>query len=135
MNQLVRCHRPAQLCGDSVPIESLTFGGSQTLPVDPATPQDIEIDEPMSFWEFATYTRCPLQHWYRYGVGLRKEQESGAAVRASFAVMNALHGLATDKACKPDKALESMWSDQYLPPKQDDPSLWEDAMIVLNRGP
>lgn len=89
---------------------------------------------PLSFEEFETYTKCPLQYWYRFGLGLKREQEYEAPQRARFAIMQALKTIASGNASKSIDTLENIWKVNLLPTKKEDPTLWRDALSVFENG-
>lgn len=128
-------NRPPQLNEYPRPFVIKSFAGS--LPASTGAEQAAEslpLDGPLSYEQFETYARCPLQYWYRYGIGLGRERELEAPVRARFAVMAALKDLASGEAAEPRKSLKAAWVDNRLPTKAQDPTLWRDAVIVFKRG-
>lgn len=128
-------NRPPQLNEYPRPFAIKSFAGSP--PASTRAEQAAEslpLGGPLTYEQFETYARCALQYWYRYGIGLGREQEPEAPVRARFAVMAALKALASGEAAKPREALKAAWVDNRLPTKAEDPTLWRDAVIVFKRG-
>lgn len=128
-------NRPPQLEAQPRPFVIKSFAGSPTP--SGAVPQPvaaIPLNGALGFEEFESYARCPLQHWYRFGVNLGSEHEAEAPVRARFAVMAALKSIASGVSAHPREALVVAWGDNRLPTKADDPTLWRDAVIVFKRG-
>lgn len=91
-------------------------------------------DGPVPFDRFQIYARCPLQYWYRYVLGLRSEQDAESALRARWAIMRALKAVAQKEAGTPKNHFIAAWTDNRLPEKDIDPSLWRDAVMVYKRG-
>lgn len=89
---------------------------------------------PLSFEEFETYAKCPLQYWYRFGLGLKREQEYEAPQRARFAIMQALKTIASGNASKSIETLKKIWEENLLPAEKEDPTLWRDALAVFENG-
>lgn len=87
----------------------------------------------VSLDEFEAYIRCPLQHHYRYHLGLRREQETDVSIRARWAVMETLHVIAQGGAT-PQDAFVAAWQSHRLPPKTEDAGLQRDAIIACRRG-
>jgi superfamily I DNA/RNA helicase len=128
-------NRPPQLQAQPRPFAIKSFAGAPVPSGAVAQPASaIPLNGPLSYEQFETYARCPLQHWYRFGIGLGREQEPEAPVRARFAVMAALKDIASRIAAQPRVALEAAWVDNRLPTKVEDPTLWRDAVMVFKRG-
>lgn len=89
---------------------------------------------PLTFEEFHTYTQCPLQYWYRHVLGLPREIEADAPLRARFAIMQTLQDIASGKSKQSKDELARQWELQRLPPKNEDPALWEDACVAVADG-
>ena len=87
----------------------------------------------VSLDEFEAYIRCPLQHYYRYHLELRREQDTDISIRARWAVMAAIKAIAQGGVGARD-AFSSAWESQYLPSKSEDPGLYRDAVIAGRRG-
>ncbi|KVA43517.1 ATP-dependent helicase [Burkholderia cepacia] len=87
----------------------------------------------VSLDEFEAYIRCPLQHHYRYHLGLRREQETDVSIRARWAVMETLQVIAQGGAT-PQDAFVAAWQSHQLPPKIEDAGLQRDAIIACRRG-
>jgi len=83
--------------------------------------------------EFETYVRCPLQHHYRYRLGLNREQETDVSIRARWAVMETLEAVAKSRV-PAKEAFATAWQKHKLPPKDEDPGLQRDAIIACKRG-
>ncbi|MEX3964852.1 UvrD-helicase domain-containing protein [Paraburkholderia sp. EG286B] len=83
--------------------------------------------------EFEAYIRCPLQHHYRYNLGLRREQDTDVSIRARWAVMETLQVIAQGGAKSKD-AFAAAWQSHQLPPKAEDAGLQRDAVIACRRG-
>lgn len=129
-----RVKRPPQLCHTPKRYTTERFKEATRQPTKKETVTRIIADEPISYAEFDVYERCPLQHWYRFGVGLTREEDAESPVRARLAVMDAFRKLARGDSLTADEALEPTWSSYNLPTRIEDPSLWNDALLILNRG-
>lgn len=128
-------NRPPQLQAEPRPFAIKSFAGVPAPSSAAAQPVSaVPSDGPLSYEQFETYARCPLQHWYRFGIGLGREQEPEAPIRARFAVMAALKDVANGLAATPRAALQAAWVDNHLPTKIEDPTLWRDAVMVFKRG-
>ena len=88
----------------------------------------------MTFAEFETYARCPLQHWYRNVLDLPGEQQVDISVRARWAIDEALKVFAADKSLKIRDVFVAAWDAQKLPGKVEDKQLWEHAAAVFKEG-
>lgn len=88
----------------------------------------------LSFEEFKTYARCPLQHWYRYVLKLPREEDTEAATRARLAVMESLEDCAQNPGLNPAIRLQQAWASSRLPEPHLDPGLWQDANLAFQRG-
>lgn len=88
----------------------------------------------MPFYEFETYARCPLQHWYRYSLDLPGEQQKDIAIRARCAIMDGLKNFASDPGQEKDDAFEAAWQKHKLPAKTEDAQLWTHAVDVFAVG-
>jgi superfamily I DNA/RNA helicase len=97
-------------------------------------PARLAAQRPMSFYEFETYARCPLQHWYRYSLDLPGEQQKDIAIRARYTIMGGLKRFASDPSQGKDDAFEAAWQEHKLPPKTEDAQLWSHAVEVFAVG-
>lgn len=99
-----------------------------------ALPTGITPTEPMDFSEFETYARCPLQHWYRYELGLQGEQQVDISARARWAIAAALKAFAADQARPIRDVFAVAWEAEKLPAKAEDKQLWQHAVAVFKEG-
>ena len=126
---------PPQLVGIEVPISRKPY--QRNIPEKENAALEthpIDIESSLSYPEFATYVRCPLEHWYRHGAGLWREQETHVSARARLAVLAALRDFAEGKKVETEHMLSSAWSASQLPDKEEDPLLWKDANKVFSGG-
>lgn len=127
-------NRPAQL-QHQPPTFALKSFKQPVLPSAPTAAQSsIEHDGPLTYEEFETYARCPLQYQYRYVLGLKREQDADISLRARFAIMAALQDVARAPTTDVMGAFLAAWGSNRLPPKNEDPALWRDAVMVYRRG-
>lgn len=128
-------NRPPQLVPiASAPVVLKQFASGnfpQTNPTQKWTPTS---KYQLTFDEFEVYARCSLQYWYRFKLGLKREQEVDASIRARFAIMETLRKVASGLVSAEIDALIDSWRDQNLPSVGEDPALWKDATFVLSRG-
>lgn len=89
---------------------------------------------PIDFAEFETYARCPLQHWYRYDLGLPGEQQIDISARARWAIDAALKALAANQGLAIKDVFYAAWEAQKLPQKEEDKQLWEHSVAVFKAG-
>ncbi len=87
-----------------------------------------------TFEEFATYVRCPLQHWYRYELKLPREENTDAAARARFAILHAIKECAQFPALNPSTQFHAAWDANRLLPQDQDPGLWNDSIYAFQTG-
>ncbi len=87
----------------------------------------------VSYEAFQTYVNCPLQYHYRHELTLTAEQEIDVSIRARWAVTDMLYEFVKNGAV-PQSAFQSAWKARLLPPKSDDPQLYQDAVIAAKRG-
>ncbi|MEM5329563.1 ATP-dependent helicase [Paraburkholderia sp. JHI2823] len=127
--------RLAQLRNCGVKYQLRKFNASAAAPEvkGKANTLQAQARERISLDEFEAYIRCPLQHHYRYRLGLRREQDTDISIRARWAVMATLHAIAQGGA-KPKDAFAAAWESQQLPPKTEDAALQRDAVIACQRG-
>jgi CRISPR/Cas system-associated exonuclease Cas4 (RecB family) len=123
-----------QLAQPPTPFKIITFSDSPMVKAAIPTPTVAAASDLMAFDEFETYARCPLQHWYRYVLGLRGEQQKDIAIRARWAIMEALKSFAANPAQTKDSAFTAAWQNHQLPTKSDDAQLWEHANEVFDVG-
>jgi len=97
-------------------------------------PTRITVHEPMAFAEFETYTRCPLQHWYRYELELPGEQQVDISARARWAISAGLKTFAADQGLSGRDVFFATWKAEKLPSKAEDERLWEHALAVFKNG-
>jgi hypothetical protein len=113
--------------------ESRTFHGSEVSATSsvvrkPKKPGTVEFER------FEMYCRCPLQFAYRYELGLNREEDTDASIRARWAIMHALREVAVGDAAGTAESLERAWINRRLPEASRDPSLWADAVSTYERG-
>lgn len=128
--------RPLQLAAPStlfklIPVAAVgSKAPSHAAPLKkPATSAQI------SFSEFETYARCPLQHHYRFHLGLVREQEPDTALNARYAVMQTLEQQAKHNSYQDCAAvLEQFWGQTKLPTSLEDPQLWNEALTLAREG-
>ena len=90
---------------------------------------------PLAFSEFETYARCPLQHHYRFRLGLTREQEPDTSLNARTAVFRTLEHQAKTATYKGgDVILAQYWSQTKLPTSAEDPQLWSEALALAKEG-
>lgn len=87
----------------------------------------------VSYEAFQTYVNCPLQYHYRHELTLTAEQEIDVSIRARWAVTDMLYEFVKNGAVA-QSAFQSAWKTRLLPPKADDPQLYQDAVIAAKRG-
>ncbi|MEC5407094.1 ATP-dependent helicase [Paraburkholderia sp. MPAMCS5] len=127
-------NRPIQLKSPEATVKKRTFvnGKAEVMHANSAIVQASVVAQ-VQFEEFESYSRCPLQHHYRYRLGLSREQESDISVRARWAVMETLRAVAKDHV-HPKAAFASAWGHYQLPDESADPHLTRDAKVVCRRG-
>ncbi|WP_176060975.1 UvrD-helicase domain-containing protein [Paraburkholderia sp. BCC1876] len=126
--------RPVQLKSEAATYKKRSFNASEESEayVPSVSPQASEVQR-VQFDEFEAYSRCPLQHHYRYRLQLSREQETDIAVRARWAVMDTLKAVVKDSVL-PKDAFAAAWASYHLPSKVEDPGLIRDAINVCKRG-
>lgn len=122
--------RTPQFLQFPAPYQTIKFNGGVMAKATIMPHAPYVVSGPLPFDEFETYVRCPLQHWYRYILGLPGEQQRDVAIRARFAIMDALQRLAQGK--EPDFSV--VWQEHKLPEKTDDVQLWNHALDVFSVG-
>ncbi len=125
--------RAPQLVQPPAPYKTVDFNRSMANEILPP-PTAGHAQRSMSFYEFETYARCPLQHWYRYSLDLPGEQQKDIAIRARRAIMDGLKHFASDPGQEKDDAFEAAWQENKLPVKTTDAQLWTHAMDVFAVG-
>jgi hypothetical protein len=127
-------NRPIQLKSSDATFKKRTYinGEAEATHAETAVVQASVITK-VQFEEFESYSRCPLQHHYRYRLGLSREQETDISVRARWAVMDTLRAVAKDHI-PPKSAFAGAWTHYQLPDESADPHLTRDAKIVCRRG-
>jgi superfamily I DNA/RNA helicase len=88
----------------------------------------------LNFADFNAYVRCPLSYWYSRILGLKSEAEIDVSFRARQAVLAAVRAVASGASGSPQISLTDAWTVQTLPSAIEDPALWKDAQIALNKG-
>ncbi len=128
-------NRPSQLGKLPKMFREISFSTGSNVREKPEinVPSFIQQD-PLSFDQFETYVKCPLQYHYRFVMNLKREQELETSLRARFAVMDALKLMVSDVSQKGSNILEELWRKNLLPTKLEDPTLWKDALTVFLRG-
>ncbi|NIE66845.1 ATP-dependent helicase [Burkholderia sp. Ax-1719] len=125
--------RLKQLTTDSTKYLSKSLGEISSADSAAAPEANTSTSLSVKFEEFEAYIRCPLQHHYRYHLGLPNEQEVDAALRARWAVMDTLEEYARNKT-HPKQVFYDAWARYQLPSEEDDPQLIRDAKTVCRRG-
>jgi len=126
--------RAPQLTQPSAPYKSISFKDIQEVKV-PISPPSVAVStNPMPFAEFETYVRCPHQHWYRHALDLPGEQQNDIAIRARWAIMDALKRIAADPFLGRSSTFAQAWQERKLPAKSDDALLWGHAKEVFEVG-
>ncbi|MFM0179087.1 MULTISPECIES: UvrD-helicase domain-containing protein [Paraburkholderia] len=127
--------RLAQLRNCSAKYQLRKFDASAAAPVVKPTTSALgaKTTKRVSLDEFEAYIRCPLQHHYRYHLGLKREQDTDISIRARWAVMETLRVVAQGSAL-PKDAFATAWQSHQLPPKTEDAGLQRDAIIACRRG-
>lgn len=126
--------RAPQLAQPPAPYKTLSFTGSPPVKATiPPSSVDVGVG-PMPFDEFEIYARCALQHWYRHVLDLPGEQQVDIAIRARWAIMEALKSLAVDRAQDKGSVFAAAWQGHKLPAKADDAQLWDHATEVFEVG-
>ncbi|WP_296231906.1 UvrD-helicase domain-containing protein [Pseudomonas sp. UBA4617] len=131
--QLADTTRPAPLNAAGKKLRTL-FG--IRLPAIPPAPLPIGsavAPSTVSYEAFQTYMNCPLQYHYRHELTLTAEQEIDVSIRARWAVSDMLFEVLKNAAV-PQTAFQAAWKARLLPPKTEDPQLYEDAVIAVKRG-
>lgn len=126
--------RTPQLAQPPAPYQTIKFTGGSIAGAASQPTSVVVVPRPMHFDEFETYSRCPLQHWYRHNLDLPGEQQKDIAIRARWAIMDALKRLALDPTQDKDDTFAAAWQEYNLPANTDDPHLWEDALDVFAVG-
>lgn len=90
--------------------------------------------KPMRLKEFEVYARCPLQHWYRFGLGLPEETVSDISIRSQAAVSDALRAWSGDRTKSPEQHFQENWDLRKLPAHSEDEQLFEHASAVFHDG-
>jgi superfamily I DNA/RNA helicase/Zn-dependent peptidase ImmA (M78 family) len=127
--------RLAQLrnCKANYEFEKFDAGTISPAVVPSANTLAVKAVKGVSLDEFEAYIRCPLQHHYRYKLGLRREQETDISIRARWAVMETLQVVAQGSAVAKE-AFAAAWESHQLPTKVEDAALHRDAIIACRRG-
>lgn len=127
--------RAPQLTQFPAPYETLTFLGSSPVKVAiPLPTKGVTTLGPISFDKFETYARCPLQHEYRHVLDLPDEQQLDIAIRARWAIMEALKRFASNPAQGKGIVFGLVWQEYKLPSKAEDAQLWKHASEVYAFG-
>ncbi|WP_210558333.1 MULTISPECIES: UvrD-helicase domain-containing protein [unclassified Pseudomonas] len=87
----------------------------------------------VSYEAMQTYFSCPLQFHYRHELSLTAEQEIDVSIRARWVVMDMLLAVVKEKA-DPATAFRAAWKARYLPTKEEDEGLYQDAVVTAKRG-
>jgi superfamily I DNA/RNA helicase len=128
-------NRPEQLSHSPLTFSFSTFRPSMIpSPSAMAASSQIKQKGSLTFEEFETYARCPLQYQYRYVMGLKREQEADISLRARFAIMWALREISRSPAMDNMAAFLAAWASNQLPSEEEDPELWRDAITAYRRG-
>ncbi|AOJ02443.1 hypothetical protein WS70_11905 [Burkholderia mayonis] len=88
----------------------------------------------MTLSEFDTYAKCPLQHLYRYELGLPTAVVKDVSVRAQMAISQALRTWPRDIAPAAAEHLVAAREELELPTPEDDPQLFRHACAALQSG-
>lgn len=88
----------------------------------------------ISFGHFDKYALCSLQYWYAHVMDLKAEQELDSSMRAHMAIMSALKSVAAGASGTAKDHFKQAWADQKLPDKEEDQSLWRDAVAAYKDG-
>lgn len=88
----------------------------------------------MTLSEFDTYAKCPLQHLYRYELGLPTAVVKDMSVRAQMAISQSLRSWPRDIAPAAAEHLVAAWEELELPTPEDDPQLFMHACAALQSG-
>jgi hypothetical protein len=129
-------NRPEQLRNNPTVYRAFEFrdASSGSPAVLQSSSDVIQRTGSFSYEEFETYVRCPLQHRYRFVLGLKREQEPDNAYRARRAIMTTLRGAAGNHKADSDRLFDEAWKENRLPSAAEDPALWNDALAVCRRG-
>lgn len=126
--------RALQLVSPPTPYNTDSFTGSPVVKKNIPKPTLGATSEAMPFSEFEMYACCPHQHWYRHVLALPGEQQKDIAIRARWAIMDALKRFAFDPSMNRDSAFVEAWHEHKLPEKSDDSQLWRHAKEVFEVG-
>lgn len=128
--------RPEQLLRPEGLFKVTTLAPSiQSGEVKNATQKLLAPTEPISFSEFETFARCPLQHHYRFKLNLKRDQEPDTALNARIAIMQSLEYMAKHNLQSARiSVLEDLWIQHRLPTKLEDPHLWAEALKLMSFG-
>jgi len=129
-------NRPPQLNHQPLTYRVVRVGGDSTTVTPTASAGAIAATSgPITFAEFEVFARCPLEHHYRFRLGLKREQELDAPLRARLAIMSTLERAAKEGNTQNyGEALVKAWDQYRLPKKEMDQRLWQDSDIVVQRG-
>lgn len=97
-------------------------------------PAAFTVTGPIPFDDLRAFSDCPLQYWYRNVLGLNREHEYDAGVRAQSAISRVLRQLALSDSENAQDMLAQEWLTSKLPTPAEDPNLWDDAQYALRRG-
>ncbi|MFM0489080.1 UvrD-helicase domain-containing protein [Paraburkholderia graminis] len=123
-----------QLTADPSKYVSRSFtNASATASTGKSTAANTPTKVTVQFDEFESYIRCPLQHHYRYRLGLSHEQDIDASLRARWVVMETLEEYARNRT-PPKPVFDAAWERYRLASESADPQLTRDAKTVCRRG-
>lgn len=118
----------------SEPYDRREFAGASSASCPSYAAPAFKVLAPIPFNEFRTFSDCPLQFWYRNVLGLKRELEYEAGVRAQGAILEVLRKLASGVSAPAEEILAQEWASSHLPTPSEDPNLWTDAQYALGRG-
>lgn len=129
-------HKSApQLAVPSSAFKAIKFDKKIKENVSKTLPYSNDEVGPMAFAEFEKYVQCPLQHCYWYVLFLPQgEQLKDIAVRARWAIMEALKSYASAPYLDKEAVFAATWNKQELPAKTHDALLWRHAKDVFEVG-
>lgn len=110
------------------------YTGDVRAALKPCTPGQFTPPDHLTLTKFRLYSDCPLQYWYSEVLALRRESEADPGVRAQWAIMDALKGVAQGSDGDAKTLLQREWDRYKLSSESQDRNLWKDAQYAYGRG-
>lgn len=131
--QLADADRPAPIRAAGKKLRILNGIHERAVAPAPLQAGQLAPMAPVSYEAFQSFMNCPLQYHYRHELTLTAEQEIDVSIKARWAVTDMMFEVAKNGAV-PQTAFQEAWKAHFLPPKTDDPQLYEDAVTAAKRG-